>query len=380
MLALAALLALAPQDRTACPSREAVLTFVSSAADVAHQTLWVSRDAGATWKKAAEAGVDAQWGEWAGGRIRCSVRVSEDGKYDFFAQLGDALSNTGEPPRANESRAVARLDFAAAPAARIAWEEPRAAGTWTGGQNVSLRWSASGAELRERSVELRYSTDGRAWITITKGLELSGSYGWVVPGVETARLVLRASARGRSGDEVVADSAPLSVRAGGRPEIAKARALYDRARVLHAQGRAVEAQLKYQEALAAWPEFGEVYNDLGKLHAEQRDYPKALEHFLRARKSCPSDPTPYVNAGRMEALLGLLDDALADLRDAVELGLEKEERTAVLAAETLWSVARSATAAKDPDRAREACRLILRIRHASRATRAKAEQALDWLK
>ena len=162
--------------------------------------------------------------------------------------------------------------------------------------------------------------------------------------------------------------------------VVQARALYDRARVLHAQQRVTEARLKYQEALAAWPDFAEVYNDLGKLHAEQREPAKALEYFIRPRKTCPSDPIPVVNAARTEAELGLLDDALGDLRDAVALGLESDERTSVLAGETLWSIAKAATLAKDDARIQQACEMILRIRQAAKPTRAKAQQMLEWLK
>ncbi len=388
MLSLVLALALVsgrPQDRMPCPSREFSLSFACPDEKVVHKALWVSRDGGKTWRGAREAGVAETWAEWKDGKLRVTLRVPEDGPWDFYAQVGDAVSNRTEEPRPGQADDVVRLDVAApdAPAAGpLAWEEPRAAGTWTGGQQVTLRWSAPAGEFRERSVELQVALENDPWTTITRGLEPTGSYAWVVPHRETARLRLRVRAVGRTGREAASESVPMAVRApaGHRPDIAKARALYDRARVLHAQGRAVEAQIKYQEALAAWPEFGEVHNDLGKLHADDGSHARALEHFLRARKTCPSDPVPYVNAGRMEQLLGLHEDAIADLRDAVELGLERDERTSVLAGETLWAVARTATLAGDTKRAREACELLLKIRQAARATRARAEQALEWLK
>jgi hypothetical protein len=52
----------------------------------------------------------------------------------------------------------------------------------------------------------------------------------------------------------------------------------------------------------------------------------------------------------------------------------------VLAGETLWSIAKTASLAKDDRRLREACEMILRIRQAARPTRAKADQMLEWLK
>ncbi|HYF00783.1 MAG TPA: tetratricopeptide repeat protein, partial [Planctomycetota bacterium] len=166
----------------------------------------------------------------------------------------------------------------------------------------------------------------------------------------------------------------------GRPEIEKARLLYDRARVLHAQNRPVEARLKYEEALAAWPEFAEVFNDLGKLHAELGEPAKALEYFNRAREMCPSDPVAFVNAARMESELGLHEEAIADLRDAVALGLDRHERAGVLAGETLWRIGRQRVLANDDAKAREAFELLLKIRHAARDTAAKTRQMLEWLK
>ena len=87
-----------------------------------------------------------------------------------------------------------------------------------------------------------------------------------------------------------------------------------------------------------------------------------------------------VNAARTEVELGLIDDALGDLRDAVALGLDADERTSVLAGETLWSIAKTASLSKDDRRLYEACDLLLKIRQAARPTRAKAQQMLEWLK
>ena len=86
-----------------------------------------------------------------------------------------------------------------------------------------------------------------------------------------------------------------------------------------------------------------------------------------------------VNAARTEVELGLLDDAVGDLRDAIALGLESDERTSVLAGETLWSIAKAASLGRDDRRLREACDLILKIRQAARPTREKAKLMLEWL-
>ncbi len=262
----------------------------------------------------------------------------------------------------------------------LVWDQPRGSTEWTGGATVTLKWSSLGAEYRERSAELQYAADEEPWTPITRGLEATGTYLWAVPNRETSRLRLRVRALTRAGEEAAAVSEPAAVRVTARPNLAQARTLYDRARVLAAQQRYGEALLKYEEALAAWGEFAEVLNDLGKLHAEQKEPAKALEYFLRARKTSPSNPLPYVNAAMMEARLGLHEDALADLQDAATLGLERDERTAVLAGETLWKIAAAALKAEQWKRAGQACELILKVRQAPAGTRAKARETLAWLK
>ena len=88
-------------DRRLITVREFVIR-VESKDNAAFRTLWVSRDGGRTWKTAREAGVIDTWSDWSGGILRCSVRVPEDGAYDFFPQIGDALSNRGPEPKSGQ--------------------------------------------------------------------------------------------------------------------------------------------------------------------------------------------------------------------------------------------------------------------------------------
>ena len=379
-LALAAAGMAFAQERRTVPSREFTIR-IDASENPAFRQLWVSRDDGRTWRPAAEAGVTVTWGAWAEGALRATVRVPQEGAYDFHAQLGDALSNRSPDPAPGQA-ADPRLRLLVKEPVRVprlSWEEPRAAVEWEGGQTVQLRWFAVDPDFRERSAELAYSVDGGPWIPVAKNLDATAAYGWSVPNRDLRNLRLRVTAASRSGAQAAAVTEPIAVRQVGRAEIGKARALYDRARVLHAQNRPVEARLKYEEALAAWPEFPEVFNDLGKLHAEIKEPAKALEYFNRARELCPSNPVAFVNAARMESELGLHEEAMADLRDAVALGLDRHERAAVLAGETLWRIGRQRVLANDDAKAREAFELLLKIRHAARDTSAKARQMLEWL-
>lgn len=337
------------------------------------KALWVSRDGGRNWHPAEKVKVEAVWGAWSNGMIRCAVRVPEEGIFDFYAQLGDAVGNRGPEPQSGQP-ASPRMRIEVREQAGLGWDEPQGLVEWTGGAAVTLRWHGRSAEIRERSAELQYSMDGEPWTAITKGLDGSGNYPWVVPNRESTHLRLRLMALMKNGRPVEATSGAVSVRVVTRPNVVQARSLYDRARVLQAQGRLPEAILKYEEALGAWSEFGEAHNDLGTLYAQQKEPAKALEYFLRARKACPSNPVAYVNAARMQMRIGLLDDAMADLRDAVALGVEGDERTSVLAGDTLWKIA--VLSEKSPQRLTEACRLILSIRQAARPDRARAEHIL----
>lgn len=385
-LAVGAALAIAAgaveaQERRIVPAREFTLRVESKGEKPAFRALWVSRDAGRVWKTAKDAGVAEEWGDWVEGVIRCKVLVPEDGIYDFYAQLGDSVNNRTAEPKAGQAadprlRVEVRMPVKAP---RLAWEDPAVSPEWRGGQEVVLKWHALDPDFKEGSAELQYQIDGAAWLPVAGGLEATANFGWLVPNVETVNLRLRVRALARSGAEAAAVTPAIVVRTLPRPEIQRARALYDRARVLHAQGRLTEARLKYEDALGAWPQFGEVHNDLGKLHAELKEPAKALDHFRRARAACSADPTPYVNMARVELELGLRDDAMKNLRDAQALGLDREERVAVLAGETLWALSRLAALAQERGQAREACAMIVKIRAAARPTQEKARQTLALL-
>lgn len=78
-------------DRRLVTVREFVVK-VDAKETVSFKALWVSRDGGRTWKPARETGVVESWGEWVAGVIRCSVRVPEDGFYDFWPPVQSAAA------------------------------------------------------------------------------------------------------------------------------------------------------------------------------------------------------------------------------------------------------------------------------------------------
>jgi hypothetical protein len=263
----------------------------------------------------------------------------------------------------------------------LRWLKPDQAVTWNGGQTVQLQWTSLRGEAKPGSAALHYSIDDGDWIIITKGLEPAGFYLWTVPWQATENLKLRVTAvtKGGSAVEGITPFA-ITVKAGARPDIGHARRHADKARVLAGQMRTVEAIEEYEKALGVWPEYPEALHDLGTVYAKESQYAKALEYFLRSRKASPSRPLPYVTAAGAEIKLGLFDDAMADLRDAVELGADSDERAAVRGAELLWQLVVAYAKMDEWAKADEAAKLLLQIRRAPRELRAKAQEHLDHSK
>jgi len=201
-LAVGAALAMAAgaaeaQERRLIPSREFTLRVDSKGEKPAFRLLWVSRDAGKSWKQARDAGVSEDWGEWAEGVIRCKITVPEDGIYDFHPQLGDSVSNRTPEPRPGQAadarfRVEVRLPVKAP---RLAWEDPAGPVEWRGGQEVVVKWHALDPDFKEGSAELQYQVDGAPWLPVAAGLEATASFGWIVPNVETLNLRLRIRAQ-----------------------------------------------------------------------------------------------------------------------------------------------------------------------------------------
>lgn len=259
----------------------------------------------------------------------------------------------------------------------LRWLRPGEPGAWTGGETVQLQWTSLRSNVRSGSVTLAYSIDNAPWTPITKGLDPAGFYLWTVPWKSTENLKLRVSGATLGGTATEAVSPTMTVRAGERPNLAHAKRHADAGRIHAARHQWVRAIEEYEKSLAIWPENPEALHDLGNAYKHERQYAKALEYYLRAKKASPALPHPYVSAAGMEMELGLRDDALADLRDAVELGLDEELRLALAAGERLLRLANDYAAAGDEARSDECCRLILRIRNADRSTRQKAQTHLE---
>ncbi len=259
----------------------------------------------------------------------------------------------------------------------LRWLYPDGRVQWMGSETIELQWTALRGDFVPHSGALYYTIDDGPPFLITKGLEPAGFYYWTVPSQPTEKLRLRIEATTAGGESKSAASVFITVKSSIRANIEVARKNADRARILAAQGRTGFAIAAYEESLSYWAEYPEALNDVGAVYASERQYAKALECFLRARRASPSSAVPYVNAASMEIKLALLDDALADLKDAVYLGVDHDVRLAIQATVRLWDLSRAYADAGDRKRSDECCDLILRIRNAEKKIRARAQEQLE---
>lgn len=443
--------------------------------------LWVTRDDGKTWMKAAATGVKHAWETPTNGKLFVSITVPELGTYGFFAQVIDEAQRISEEPRGGTAPALrvrvvekkelklegfpvflqpekddhvpadttivlrwqspekgfkpntamlsyrlegdvevliakdlpltgsyswrtpdlagkmfslkltAKTDkdrelgielknllLAESREPKLRWLAPEKAATWTAGETVQLRWTSLRSDVKARSAMLEYAIDDGPWITITKGLEPAGFYLWTVPSRGTKNLRLRVRASDHAGNELVSDpSAKITVEGATRPNLAEARDRVSNGRVRLAQGDRAAAIEEFEKAIVVWPDYPEALNDLGATYAQEKQYAKGLEYFLRAKAASPSSAVPYVNSAAMEVRLGLLEDALRDCHDALILGVDKDKRVALKTAEVLWQLVEGFHLAGLEPQSDEAAKLLLEVPWVKKEYRDGAQNHLD---
>jgi tetratricopeptide (TPR) repeat protein len=87
----------------------------------------------------------------------------------------------------------------------------------------------------------------------------------------------------------------------------------------HAQGGYVERAIEiYRQIVAAAPETGEAWNDLGSALLRVRRYREAIDALRRAQALCPKLPQPISNLGNALRLDHQLDEAIEVLGRAVQ--------------------------------------------------------------
>jgi len=97
------------------------------------------------------------------------------------------------------------------------------------------------------------------------------------------------------------------------------------------QGKIEEAIRECEVAIQIDPDFGNPYNDIGVYLMEKREYEAAIPWLVKAMQAKRYEPRhyPHINMARVCAKKGKIDEAIAELRkalqfDANHLGARRE--------------------------------------------------------
>jgi len=97
------------------------------------------------------------------------------------------------------------------------------------------------------------------------------------------------------------------------------------------QGKIDEAIRECEVAIQIDPDFGNPYNDIGVYLMEKREYEAAIPWLVKAMQAKRYEPRhyPHINMARVCAKRGKIDEAIAELRkalqfDANHLGARRE--------------------------------------------------------
>jgi hypothetical protein len=176
-------------------SRKFLLNYNVDAVDpsgVGKVVLWITRDAGETWKS------------WANDNDTASpfpVEMDENGTYGFRVVIHSNDGLSGNPPRrGDEADMWVRIDTEA-PTARIL-SAPYGTGTEAG--LLVINWEASDEQLRTKPIKLAYSTQAQGpWTTIEEGIRNTGRYAWRVGRDAPDRLYLRMEVTDAAGNVTI---------------------------------------------------------------------------------------------------------------------------------------------------------------------------------
>jgi len=147
-------------------------------------------------------------------------------------------------------------------------------------------------------------------------------------------------------------------------DIPKAKDHYKNARIFLAREMHTEAMLEYGKAIEKWPKFADALNDVGIIFYGKKEYSKALEHFVRAKKADESNAMFYSNAALAYLKLDIVDDAVKYLRDAVELGADKDLTISTATAERILMAARKYSALNKKKDAKQTAEIALKLERA----------------
>ncbi len=92
------------------------------------------------------------------------------------------------------------------------------------------------------------------------------------------------------------------------------------------QGKIDEAIQECEVAIEIDPDFGNPYNDIGVYMMERGEYDEAVPWLLRAMAATRYEPRhyPHINLGRLYARKGRVQDAIAEIRKALNFDTDHQ--------------------------------------------------------
>ncbi len=92
------------------------------------------------------------------------------------------------------------------------------------------------------------------------------------------------------------------------------------------QGKIDEAIQECETAIEIDPDFGNPYNDIGVYMMERGEYDEAVPWLLRAMEATRYEPRhyPHINLGRLYARKGRVQDAIAEIRKALNFDTDHQ--------------------------------------------------------
>lgn len=306
--------------------------------------VYVSEDGSKSYRAALPADAVFSY-QAAQGKIVASAMISNPKMTSMFFVLTDELGNKMLPPAAGT---VPHLVIAGkgqvvpSTGAENIVINPRKGDILEGGNPLVVKWMVEGASnYMKDSVMLHFSVGETPLVLIADRQPFTGFYVWFVPDVGTDDLRIKISARNNLGEPVeVAEVRGVKVRAEVKPNLAEARKHYMNARMLVARANKRDAMVEYMMALEKWPKYPQALNDMGTIYYELGEVTKSLEFYLRGKMAEPSNAMFYANCALAYYKLGLYDDAVRNLDDALNLEI-MDETTANAAAERYFMCAQA---------------------------------------
>lgn len=92
------------------------------------------------------------------------------------------------------------------------------------------------------------------------------------------------------------------------------------------QGKMDEAIQECETAIEIDPDFGNPYNDIGVYMMERGEYDEAVPWLLRAMAATRYEPRhyPHINLGRLYARKGRVQDAIGEIRKALNFDTDHQ--------------------------------------------------------